>query len=151
MQTRNGFTLIEMLIVIAVIGLLSSFLLTAFGPARLSARDARIVQEVNQARAIAETLYDNYSYDKLPTISGADAVDSLENQDIQKLAKDILTYGGELIIRKTSRPEAAFVLYSKVNTKLGDAQNPITNFYCTDSRGNTGYTQNEPITAVKCF
>ncbi len=147
---RKGFTLIEMLIVIAVIGLLSSVLLTALGPARLSARDARIIQEVNQARAIAETLYDNYSYDKLPAISGVDAVDSLDNPDLQKLAKDIISFGGELVIKKATKPEAAFVIYSKLNAKVGDVQNPITNYYCTDSHGNTNYITEEPSSA-KCL
>ena len=56
-----------MLVVVAVIGLLSSVVLTALGPAKDKAKDSRIIQEVNQVRSLAETcitgpiiLYPNY-------------------------------------------------------------------------------------------
>ncbi len=54
---KGGFTLIEMLVVIAMIGILSAVVLTALGPSRDKAKDARIISDVNQARAIAETYY----------------------------------------------------------------------------------------------
>ena len=52
-KNLGGFTLIEMLVVIAVVGILSAAVLTALGPARNKAKDSRIISALNQARAVA--------------------------------------------------------------------------------------------------
>lgn len=56
MRTR-GFTLIELLVVIAIIGLLSSVVLASLSTARLRARDASLMQEVNQLATMYELEY----------------------------------------------------------------------------------------------
>ena len=45
-----------MLVVIAIIGLLSSVVLVALGPSRNKAKDARIISDLRQIQVIAETL-----------------------------------------------------------------------------------------------
>src|SRR3989338_4225127 len=100
-----GFTLIEMLVVVAVIGILSSVLLNALGPAKDKAKDSRIMQEVNQVRSLAETLYDG-----------------------------VALQGGELAIRK-STPALNYVAYSRLNSQPGTSEVPLTNYYCVDSLG----------------
>ena len=47
---RGGFTLIEILVVISIIGLLASIILVSLKQARNKAADARIQQELNQIR-----------------------------------------------------------------------------------------------------
>ncbi|MDO8752021.1 MAG: type II secretion system protein, partial [Candidatus Wolfebacteria bacterium] len=72
-KKNEGFTLIEMMVVIAVVGILSAAVLAGLAPSRNKAKDARIVSGVQQARAVVEGLYDPFSggYPPGPTISAA--------------------------------------------------------------------------------
>jgi prepilin-type N-terminal cleavage/methylation domain-containing protein len=140
---QEGFTLIEMLVVVAVIGLLSSVILTALGPAKDKAKDTRIISNVNQIRSLAETLYDG-DYDALPTLPGATG-----NQNIQELAEDVLNQGGELTtIKPLSGSARAYSVYSKLNTTVGDSSNPQIQYYCVDSAGHSVTTTAEPGATV---
>jgi len=61
---RKGFTLIEMLVVVAIIGLLSSTILVGLGNARSKARDARRISDLRQIQTGLENYYieHNQSY-----------------------------------------------------------------------------------------
>ena len=78
-----GFTLIELITVIAIIGLLASLLLTALSSARTSAKKTRARAEMDQI----ETAWQNYlqEYRRFPvtTISemGEDAIEILRGDD----------------------------------------------------------------------
>lgn len=100
-KSQKGFTLIEMLVVVAVIGLLSSVVLTALGPAKDKAKDSRIIQEVNQVRSLAETMY-NGTYNTLPQLP---SVIEINNQNLKELADDITLQGepSQLLIRRPIR------------------------------------------------
>ena len=54
---RKGFTLIEMLVVVAIIGLLSSTILVGLGNARSRARDARRISDLRQIQTGLENYY----------------------------------------------------------------------------------------------
>jgi len=60
-KKQKGFTLIELLVVIAIIGLLAGIVLVSLGGARDSARDARIQGAMQQAKSVAELVYNNAS------------------------------------------------------------------------------------------
>lgn len=53
----KGFTLIELMVVIAIIGLLSSVVLASLGQTKLRAKDTAVKQIVGQMRAILATQY----------------------------------------------------------------------------------------------
>lgn len=59
MKNKKAFTLIELLIVIAIIGLLSSIVLASLNVSRKKARDARRLSDLNQISLAFEMYYDN--------------------------------------------------------------------------------------------
>jgi len=58
MRKQRGFTLIELLVVIAIIGLLSTLAVVALNNARMKARDARRISDINNIQTALE-LYHN--------------------------------------------------------------------------------------------
>ncbi len=132
-----------MLVVVAIIGLLSSILLIALGPARDKAKDSRIIQEVNQVRSLAETTYNiTYSIDNVPP--GAD-LSTISNQDLVQLVTDINNTGGELILAKSPNNKN-FVVFSKLNTQVPDSSTGAltTQYYCVDSSGQALFLTASP-------
>lgn len=124
MRTNNkGFTLIEMLVVIAMIGLLSAVVLVALGPSRNKAKDTRIISDLNQVRSVIETLYNptsnTYTVTPVTTCTGDSGSPS-----INTALKDIQTNGGSACAISVSGDKYA------VSAGLASGGN-----YCVDSIG----------------
>ncbi len=139
-NSKGGFTLIEMLVVVAIIGLLSSVILTALGPAKNKAKDARIMQEVNQVRSLAETMY-NGTYAGLQELPAQ----TIADPNLSQLATDITSEGGALNIIKSS-DERTYLAFSQLNTTVTDptTQTQVTQYYCVDSSGHADFLITEP-------
>jgi prepilin-type N-terminal cleavage/methylation domain-containing protein len=54
---KKGFTLIEMLIVIAIIGILASIVLVGLGPVQRQARDSRRIADLRQIQTLLEICF----------------------------------------------------------------------------------------------
>lgn len=63
MKNKKGFTLIEMLIVVAIIAILSGLILTGLGKARSQARDAKRMAQAKDLAAQLETEANLYNGD----------------------------------------------------------------------------------------
>ncbi len=64
MKLSKGFTLIELLVIITIIGLLASIVLVSLKSARDKAKDAGIMESLNQVKPVAQLIfmkYDSYS------------------------------------------------------------------------------------------
>jgi prepilin-type N-terminal cleavage/methylation domain-containing protein len=146
MKQNRGFTLIEMLVVVGIIGILSSVLLTALGPAREKAKDSRIIQQVNQVRALAETMY-NGTYDALPELP---TIGDIADSNLKSLADDITLQGGDLVVVKNSQKgSTAYIMYSKLNQKVGEDPDLLVQYYCLESGGKSAFVTEEP-TGMSC-
>lgn len=57
LTARQGFTLIEILIVVAIIGILASVVLVGLGPVQKQGRDARRISDLKQVQTGLELFY----------------------------------------------------------------------------------------------
>lgn len=80
-RARKGFTLIEMLIVVAVIGVLASLVLVGLGPVQRQGRDARRIQDLRQVQTGLELYFvkhgaypDTQSWTDLSTLLKGDSL-----------------------------------------------------------------------------
>ena len=80
-QTRKGFTLIEMLIVVAVVGILASLVLVGLAPVQRQGRDARRISDLRQVQTGLE-LYFVRNGEYPDTQSWTELMDTLVNAGI---------------------------------------------------------------------
>ena len=78
-MNNRGFTLVELLTVVAIIGILSAMTLVTFPAARTRAKDGVIMSGMGQLRAEAEVIYGETSntYTGLGVAATTDAWDNL--------------------------------------------------------------------------
>lgn len=103
MKTRQGFNLVEILVVIGIMSLLMTVALLAFGNFKDKARDSRIGSDISQIKTLVDTYYSTTStYSGLScspvstpcegwaSIAATDKASNIKNK-IGELAKDIKT------------------------------------------------------------
>jgi prepilin-type N-terminal cleavage/methylation domain-containing protein len=136
MNKRTGFTIIELMVVIAIIGILAALVLAALNESRDKARDARIKSNIGQFRTFAEVIFhsSNGSY-----VDVGDCFTALNpnvatpecwgvGNGVETLQDDTVINGG--LITSISTPKT-YCVQSKLKT------NPAK-YFCADSTGKAG-------------
>lgn len=123
----RGFTLIEILIVVTVIGILSGAIYVATPAIMVRARDARIVQDFHQLLNLAEKInLDDKNYNNLCLGS------SPCNEDLQQIDEDIIKRKGTLVIQKQTPFAQSYCAFSPLNSPTEEGE---TQYYCIDNAG----------------
>lgn len=101
-RSQIGFTLIELLVVVAIIGLLLSVIMVALGNARLKARDARRLSDMQQIKSGMDVYYslgsgypDTVSWNTAQTSGGQLAC---SETNVLKVPQDPLNIGNPAFV-----------------------------------------------------
>ncbi|MBU1045559.1 type II secretion system GspH family protein [Patescibacteria group bacterium] len=126
LKKREGFTIVELLIVVAIIGILATIVIVSLREASDRARNTKIITNITQIRKVAEDMYiqEASGYESL-CLSGALNGDYSDILTI--LENDVEKYGGEVVSCYASR-------YSYCVT--AQLTGSTTKYFCIDEQGN---------------
>ena len=141
MNRNKAFTLIELLLVVAIITLLVALILIPFTAARFKAKDARIKGNVSQLRAIAGMIYDdNSSYGVLCSANTINISGSGYDTQTGAILTDIGLQSGSV-----------YGCTSTASVYCVEAALPSGDYFCIDSTGlaTTTSSVNEHCTSTE--
>jgi len=126
-EKGRGFTLVELLVVVAVIGLLASIVLAALNNGRKRGSDSRVISDIHQLKITLETnrlATGAYSVD-LTTTGWQQTAGSSTN--VNNLIADVAANGGTVTVLTGGNPPTAYLLYGGLPSQSN------SKFYCVSS------------------
>lgn len=136
-KTKDGFTLIELILVLAIIALIASIILTYLLNTQKSSKDARIALEMDQIRKGAEVYKDQQT-------SYAGFSCSTTNPNINKLCDDINAQNGgtdpTISVKADGSQYCAYVVSASSSS----------DWYCVDFNGKSIKTTTNPSGVGYC-
>lgn len=120
----RGFTLLELIVVVAILGILFSIVIVGFYKARVDAFNARIKNDIRQLRVLAESAYDSTaaSYFNWSTNGSVSA-------EVQTIAADVAdAHNSPTALQIRDQEVKEFCVSAPLHSSLGT-------FYCVDASG----------------
>lgn len=159
-KKEKGFTLIETLVVIAMIGILSSVVLYSLKPSEKKAKDTKIISYLNELRSISSSYYDPLKgeYDSGFKSSAISDVEKVWGE-LKKISNKCSLYlcskdGQNISIEKCysdSAPGTALDI-DQINKMLFVSKLVSQNkYYCVDTLGNSQTLDNLPSLNNNCL
>lgn len=125
-KAHSGFTLIEILIVVAIIGILSTIVIVSLREATDRTKNAKIIANITQVRKVAEELYVQEADGYTSLCNGTGGVNS-SNPDLAMVETDLQNYLGA----SSSMTCYASNYHYCLSTRLVDDS---TRWFCIDSK-----------------
>jgi prepilin-type N-terminal cleavage/methylation domain-containing protein len=124
LQKKNGFTLVELMIVVAVLAILVATIVIAQKTTVVKSKNTRILTAISETRKIAETIYmkEGTGY----TNVCANGHLNMSSEELRILEKDIQANGGETFCLSEQNSYC-------LRTRLFNGQ-----FFCIDDEGHFG-------------
>ena len=147
-KDQQGFTLIELMIVIAIIGILAAVALPAYQDYTIR---SKIAEPVNAASAAKATIYESYAATGVMPQADADIITSLETS-----LGSMPTIGSATVTRTDDDNMALAIVLEDLGGTTGDAAtNTITVTYTGSANGlqidcNTSTTVEEKYLPAAC-
>ncbi len=140
MNNKKGFTLVEMLVVIAIIAILSSIFLVGLGGFRKQAYDTRRISDVQKIQTFLELYYNQNRFypDNLATLSNLGTLpkDPIGGADYFYS----LCFGNQVYVVGATLDQTSSVLKDvgeiDAEADLGTGANCATALRCDDTAGN---------------
>ncbi len=129
-STRDfeGFTIIELLVVITIIGFLSSVILVALAGAKKRSGDARVISDIHQLKIVLESnRSSNYAIDLNGAGTNNWQTTAGSSTNINNLINDVIKNGGTVTIQTAGTPTTAYLLYG------GLPSSNNSKFFCVSS------------------
>jgi type II secretion system protein G len=148
---KKGFTILELLVVVAIIGLLAGVVMYAVNDARKKARDAKRLSDIKQIQNALELYYDDYGYYP-PRNSAVTSIENNCNVDSKVfdgndswclLMEDLLPYLSSIIEDPSGRKNLSNPFYYFYDSNNGDGYKTYGIMIGLESRSNFDLATND--------
>lgn len=122
---KRGFTLIELMIAVAIIGILTAVATVSYSSVRLRARDAQRINDLNQIKVVLSLYYGAQTPPQFPTLNTKTTIDgstdalstTLQPNYIRQMPVDPVNAGTSVYKYQSSNSSKSFTLFGTLENK----------------------------------